>query len=199
MTTLTAASAATSGSNVDWQENARPLVGLGIVVMVLGALALLVPVVSTIAIAIIVGALILVMGLAECFLAFRARSTGPALFMMALGVLGVLTGVIMLFDPLLAAASLTLVLAAYFLVHAGVQLVWAFQHRRQRGWAWAALDGVASLALAIILWVQWPVSGLWALGLLAGIKMIFTGATMVGLGTASRRRARTTRRAGPTA
>lgn len=167
------------------EEVGRPLVGLGIAIMVLGILAMLAPLAAGLALAVVVGILFVLAGLAECWTGLRRETRGHALLGTALGALAILAGVLMIADPVRALASLTFVLAAYFFVRGAFQLMW-LARGRERGWGWTLMDGIASILLAVIVWAQWPLSGLWSVGILAGVKMLFTGAAMVGLGQASR-------------
>jgi uncharacterized membrane protein HdeD (DUF308 family) len=180
------------------QEGVRPLVGLGVLVAALGVLAILAPLVAGLAIAVLVGTLLVLAGLAECYVGLQKESRARMLLDLALGVLAVLAGVVMLANPLVALASLTLLLAAYFFVRGAFELGW-LARERDRGWGWTLMDGIASIALAVLVWAQWPVSGAWTVGLLAGVKMLLTGATMVGLGQAARHAMTGPRQAGPAA
>ena len=93
----------------------------------------------------------------------------------------------MLARPGMALATLTLVLAAFFFVDGIFQIVWAFRLRPIKGWGWTLLSGVVALALGIMIWRQFPVSGIWAVGTLAGINLIFGGSSIVAIcGTARR-------------
>jgi uncharacterized membrane protein HdeD (DUF308 family) len=154
--------------------------------MILGVLALLAPLVAGIAIAVLVGVLLIVGGVAECVLGLRTRHGKQAVFTILLGALGIVTGIVMVAFPALALVSLTLLVAAYFLAHGVLQIAWAFRLRPADGWVWSLVSGIASLVLAVVIGVQWPFSGLWTIGLLAGVKMLFTGATLIALGQANR-------------
>ena len=88
--------------------------------------------------------------------------------------------------PGMALATLTLVLAAYFFVDGIFEIVWAFRLRPIKGWGWALFSGVVALALGIMIWRQFPVSGMWAVGTLAGIHMIFGGSSVTSVCSAAR-------------
>jgi uncharacterized membrane protein HdeD (DUF308 family) len=167
--------------------------------MILGLLAIVAPFIAGIAVAVATGILVIVAGLAQCYLGLGSKERKATFLGLALGALAILAGIVMLADPLLALVSLTIVLAAYFLVHGAVQIGWLLSRERPRGWGWTLMDAIASIALAAIIWLQWPVSGLWTVGLLAGVKLLFTGAAMIGIGRAARAMTATARRAGPAA
>ena len=96
--------------------------------------------------------------------------------------LAILCGVVMLARPMLGLASLTMVLAIYFLVDGVFEIIAAFKIRGERGWFWLILGGIVSLVLAYFIWREWPVSGTWAVGILVGIRLIFAGWSMIALG-----------------
>ena len=52
------------------------------------------------------------------------------------------------------------------------------------GWGWLLFDGILSTVLGFMLWIQFPSSALWALGILAGISILISGWTMTMLGVA---------------
>ena len=108
-------------------------------------------------------------------------SFGHGLLVFLLGLLSIVVGGYMVSRPGMALATLTLVLAIYFAVDGVFQVVWAFRLRPIKGWGWALFSGVVSLALGIMIWRQFPVSGMWAVGTLAGIQMIFGGSSVVSL------------------
>lgn len=83
-------------------------------------------------------------------------------------------------------ATLTLVLAAYLFVDGVFEIIWAFRLRPIKGWGWALSSGIASLVPGIMIWRQFPVSGMWAVGTLAGFHMIFAGSSLASLSRAAR-------------
>ena len=88
--------------------------------------------------------------------------------------------------PGAALVTLTLFLAAYFVVDGIFEIIEAFDLKPIQGWGWMLFGGIVSILLGIMIWRQWPVSGAWAIGILFGIKLIFAGWAMVGIGTAGR-------------
>jgi uncharacterized membrane protein HdeD (DUF308 family) len=66
------------------------------------------------------------------------------------------------------------------------EIIWAFRLRPIKGWGWTLFSGIASLVLGILIWRQFPVSGMWAVGTLAGIHMIFAGSSIASLCRAAR-------------
>jgi len=85
-----------------------------------------------------------------------------------------------------ALATLTLVLAAYFVVDGIFEIIEAFDLKPIKGWVWMLFGGIVSILLGFMIWREWPFSGAWAVGILVGIKLIFAGWAMVGIGAAGR-------------
>jgi uncharacterized membrane protein HdeD (DUF308 family) len=159
---------------------------VGILVVVAGILALLSPLVAGLAIAIAVGVLLIASGVSRLFLAFRMGSFGHGLMVFLLGALAIVIGGYMISRPGMALGTLTLVLAVYFAVDGVFQVLWAFRLRPIKGWGWALFSGIVSLALGVMIWRQFPVSGVWAVGTLAGIQMVFGGSSVASLCAAAR-------------
>jgi uncharacterized membrane protein HdeD (DUF308 family) len=161
-------------------------IAVGIIAIVAGVAALLSPLVAGLSIAIAVGVLIVASGLSRLFLAFKMGSFGHGLLVFLLGLLSIVVGGYMVSRPGMALATLTLVLAVYFAVDGVFQIIWSFRLRPIKGWGWSLFSGVVSLALGIMIWRQFPVSGMWAVGTLAGIHMIFGGSSIASICGAAR-------------
>lgn len=158
----------------------------GIVLLVLGVLAMLAPLVAGTAVALLVGVVVLAAGIARLGFAFRAGSLGRGLLAGLLGALTLACGVLMIAHPLLGLAFLTLLLAAYFVVSGVFEVVYAFRLRPLEGWVWMLVGGVVSVLLGAMIQAQWPVSGVWAVGLLVGIHLVFAGIELMTLSGAAR-------------
>jgi uncharacterized membrane protein HdeD (DUF308 family) len=159
---------------------------VGILTVIVGFLALVAPLVAGLSIAIAVGVLLLVAGVSRLFLAFRMGSFGHGLLVFVIGLLSIVAGGYMLSRPGMALATLTLFLAAYFLVEGVFEIIWAVRLRPIKGWGWTLFSGIVALALGIMIWRQFPVSGVWAVGTLVGISMIFGGASLASVCGAAR-------------
>lgn len=159
----------------------------GIVMIVLGALAVLIPTVATLAVEILVGSLFLAAGLVRLFTLSRCRTVPGFWWSAIIAVLAVLLGVVLLAQPAKGALTLTMVLAAFFVVEGIVSIVVAFQiHRPMRTWVWTLFSGVIDLVLAYLIWRGWPGSAAWAIGLLVGINLFFVGLSLVMTAIAAR-------------
>lgn len=168
------------------EKHAGALRWLGIAMLVLGALAILAPLAAGVAIAALVGVLVLASGVVRLAFAFRAGSLGRGILAGLLGALGVACGVLMLAHPILGLAFLTLLLAAYFVVNGVFEIAYALRLRPVKGWGWMLFSGIASLVLGALIQFQWPLSGAWAVGVLVGIQLWFGGSTLLALAGAAR-------------
>jgi uncharacterized membrane protein HdeD (DUF308 family) len=168
------------------RRNAGWLIFLGVSLMLLGLLSIAAPLVTGIAIAYVVGFFILCSGITRILFAFRAHQWGLGILAFVLGALGIVAGLLTIAHPALGLSFLTLLLAAYLCVTGITESMLAFRLRPHRGWGWALASGLAALVLGAMIWGQWPVSGSWAIGLLVGINILFTGSSLMGLGMAAR-------------
>jgi uncharacterized membrane protein HdeD (DUF308 family) len=159
---------------------------LGIVTVVLGILAMMAPMVTGVAVAFMVGILLIGGGIMRTIFAFKCKSWGAGILVFLLGILMLLVGLYMIARPGAALATLTLFLAAYFAVDGILEIVHAFDLKPIQGWGWTLFGGIVSILLGVMIWRQWPLSGAYAIGILVGIKLIFAGWAMAGIGAAAR-------------
>jgi len=164
-------------------------IAVGIVTVVAGLAAIMSPLVAGLSVAIAVGVLLIVSGVSRLFLAFKMGSFGHGLLVFALGLFSIVIGGYMVSRPGMALATLTLVLAVYFAVDGVFHITWAFRLRPIKGWGWSLLSGIVSLALGIMIWRQFPISGIWAVGTLAGIHLLFGGSSLASVCNSARRAA----------
>ena len=165
------------------------LIVLGIGMVILGILAMGAPLITGVAVGLLVGVLIIAGGLAQAVYALKAKSWGSGIAGVVLGALSVVCGILMLGHPLFGLAFLTLVLAAYFIFDGIFEVVFAFKLKPLTGWGWTLVSGIVSLLLGILIWGQWPLSGVWAVGFLVGVNILFSGWSMIALGMAAPRTA----------
>jgi uncharacterized membrane protein HdeD (DUF308 family) len=149
--------------------------------------ALLSPLVAGLSITVMVGVLLVIGGVGQCLLAFKAGAFGRALLIFIWGVLMLIAGSYMMSQPVAGLASITLMLVAYLVVAGVCELVVAMQLRPADGWGWTLFNGIVTLLLGLMLWRQFPLSGAWAVGILFGIKMLFSGMALVIIGRSVKR------------
>jgi uncharacterized membrane protein HdeD (DUF308 family) len=158
---------------------------LGIVLIVLGVVAMGSVFVMTIASVFFFGWILIVGGVMEVVHAFWHKRWGGFFLDLLTGILYVVAGWMMVTNPQESAILLTL-LIAMFLVFQGVFRIVAALAARYPHRGWVLLDGIVSLLLGILIWRRWPVSALWVIGLFVGIEMLLNGWSLVMLSLAGR-------------
>jgi uncharacterized membrane protein HdeD (DUF308 family) len=166
----------------------RPSISLAILLIICGMAALALPIITSWSVVLVIAWLIIVSGVVQLVHVIRSRETGNNLWKLVVAVLYLVVGIYLLFHPLLGAAALTLMLAAFFVVEGATDLVTYFRVRKAPGAGWIFFDGVVTLILGVLIWRHWPSSALWVMGALVGISMISTGVTRLMIGLAARRR-----------
>lgn len=162
------------------------VVGLGFLTVLLGLFAMGSPAVAGAATSIFVGSFILIGGIFELIHAFQGNGWKAGILAFLGGALSIFCGVFMLARPLHAVVALTLVLAIFFVVDGIGRIVMSFKLKPESGWGVILFSGIITTILGFMIWRQWPVSGLWAIGLLVGIRILFAGISMITLGSVVR-------------
>jgi uncharacterized membrane protein HdeD (DUF308 family) len=155
----------------------------GIILVILGLIAIVVPPIATIAVTILIGWLFLISGIAGLITTFGARHAPGFWWSLLSAVLGVAAGAVLLLWPLSGAITLTLLLIAFFIIEGVLSIMYAIEHKRELTgqWAWMLVSGIIDLVLAAMIWAGLPSTAAWALGLLVGINMLFGGSAMIAM------------------
>lgn len=153
---------------------------IGIAHVLLGILAVAAPFASGLAVAIVVGVFVLIAGVIQGFVAYQEKSWGKGL----IAVLYVVAGVLLLMRPMLTLATLTLFVAAWFLALGVWRLLAGI--RFEDGRWWNIFGAVVAIALGVMLMAKWPLSSTYAIGVLVGIEILFSGIMMLTVGSAMR-------------
>jgi uncharacterized membrane protein HdeD (DUF308 family) len=155
----------------------------GIILVVLGLAAILIPPIASLAVAIIVGWLFLISGVVGLVMTFWLRHAPGFWWSLVSALLGIAAGVVLLGWPVSGLLSLTLVLIVYFVFEGIASIMFALDHRRELTgrWGWMLTSGIVDLVLAIIIWAGFPGTAAWAIGLLVGINMLMGGTSMIAI------------------
>jgi len=155
----------------------------GLVLLALGAIAIVIPPLATIAATILFGWLFLVSGVIGLITSFMMRQAPGFWWSLISAVLGVVVGVWLLAQPVSGAISLTLLLIAFFIVEGVVTIMFALDHKRELSgrWGWMLVSGIVDLVLAAIILSGLPGTAAWAIGLLVGINMVFGGTALIAM------------------
>ncbi len=158
------------------------LISLGILNIIFGFVALGSPLMAGAAITLLIGIMLTLSGVFELVYAFSKSGWKAELFTFVAGIISILCGGFIMAKPLAALLTITLVLSIYFVVSGITQIMASF--KAQSGKGMLIFSGAASLILGLMIWRQWPVSGVWAVGIMVGIKILFTGWGMLFMGMA---------------
>jgi uncharacterized membrane protein HdeD (DUF308 family) len=162
------------------------LLALGILMIILGVFAIGAPAVATVAVQLALGWILMIGGIAQGIHAFMVKGWGGFLLELLSAALYLVVGILLLVNPVEGALALTIVLAVFLIVEGIFKLIMAFRVRDHRGWGWLLASGILSLILGVLIWAEWPASGVWVIGLLVGIQLLFTGWSLVMLALAAR-------------
>ena len=160
----------------------------GIILVILGIAAIIVPVIATLAFTIVIGWLFLISGIVGLFTTFYMRGAPGFWWSLISAVIAIAAGVVLLYRPITGTLSLTFVLIAFFVIEGIVTIMYAIDHRTQLSgrWGWMLASGIVDLILAGIIFAGLPGTAAWALGLLVGINMVFGGTAMIGMALAAK-------------
>jgi uncharacterized membrane protein HdeD (DUF308 family) len=155
----------------------------GIVLVVLGILAILIPMAASIAVTIILGWLFLVSGVVGLVTTFWARHAPGFWWALVSAVLATAAGIVLLLWPVSGVVSLTLLLIVFFIIEGVASIMYAFEHKKDLSsrWVWMLVSGIIDLILAALIWTGLPGTAAWALGLLVGINMLFGGTSLIAM------------------
>jgi uncharacterized membrane protein HdeD (DUF308 family) len=165
----------------------------GIVLVLLGAAAIVIPPIATLAIELIVGWLFLISGIVGLVMTFVMRQAPGFWWSLFSAILAIAAGVVLLGWPASGVVSLTLLLIVFFIMEGVATIMYALDHKRELSgrWGFVLASGIVDLVLAAIIFAGLPGTAAWAIGLLVGINMLFGGAALIGLALHARRVATT--------
>lgn len=160
---------------------------LGIVLIVAGLAAIAFPLLSTIATKIVLGWLFLIGGVMMILHAFNAPAWQGFLWSLLIGILYAVAGGYLAFFPLTGLLTLAILLAMLFIAEGAFEVIMALRVRPHEGWGFLLLSGIAALLVGVLIAMDLPGSAVWALGLLVGINLLFSGWSYIFLAMAGRR------------
>ena len=172
----------------------------GVILVLLGVLAIVVPPLATLAVTVVIGWLFLISGVVGLVTTLWAKGAPGLWWSLVSAIIGIVAGVILLAWPLSGTISLTLVLIAFFIMEGIASIMYGIEHRKEASImygiehrkeassrsGWIIASGVIDLILAAIIFSGLPGSAAWTLGLLVGINMVFGGAALIAMALAAR-------------
>jgi uncharacterized membrane protein HdeD (DUF308 family) len=162
-------------------ENWKWFVFQGVVMLILGCLAVAEPVIASVAVDIYIGWLFMFSGVLGLVAMFSARDASAFLWMLLTSALSLAVGIMLIWKPAEGTVSLTLVLTAFFIAEGAFQIAASLSYRDivPESWGWLLASGISDLVLAGLIIFYWPASASWTLGLIVGINLITTGLAIV--------------------
>ena len=170
----------------EFRRNANWFLALGIILIILGTVALGRSIFVTLASMVFLGWLLVIGGVIEAMQAFWQRQWGGFFLHLLGGVLYVIVGLMVVVNPQVGALALTLLMALFFLIAGAFRIIGSLTMRFPE-WRWVLLNGIVTFLLGLLIWKQWPSSAFWVIGLFIGIDLIFTGWSWVMLSLTARR------------
>ena len=161
----------------------------GVLLIIFGMFAIGSPFLAAVAVNAVIAWLIVFAGVIHLVLAFHAHGAGSLIWKLLVGLAYIFAGVYLIMHPALGVVSLTLLLASLFLIEGILNIVLFFRMRAVGGSTWVLVDGIITLLLGLMIYLQWPSSSGWAIGTLVGVSMIISGVTRVMLSLTVRKAA----------
>ncbi|HEY2474185.1 MAG TPA: DUF308 domain-containing protein [Candidatus Cybelea sp.] len=152
---------------------------LGLLLVATGVYAIINGSAATIASVVVLGAVLFFAGVAQVAAAFFARGAGHVFLLLLVGAADIIVGMMLFEHPGAGALTVTLLLAALF-VFSGMYRFFAALWLQFPNYGWVALSALVSVAVGVLLWLQWPTSAMWFIGFVVGVNFIVAGLTWAG-------------------
>lgn len=159
---------------------------IGVLLLLAGVAAIAFPAFSTLTAEIWIAWILVFSGVSKLVYAIQSRAEAGFIWKLLLSLLYVGTGLLLLANPLQGVLTLTLTLGIFLLFEGIFEIAFAFQVRPQTGWGWLLGNGITTLVLGGLIWAQWPFNGPFAIGLLLGISLLFSGVSRLSLALSNR-------------
>ncbi|TWI05391.1 HdeD family acid-resistance protein [Aerolutibacter ruishenii] len=169
-----------TGTGTGW------LLAWGVLLIIAGVLAVMMPAFAALATAMMLGWLLVLGGIFGIVHAVQTRALEGFGWRLTSGILILLLGILVLVMPMAAVASLALLVGSFLLAGGIVGCVFAFRLKPMKGWGWVLFDGLVSIVLAVLIMIGWPQSSVAFIGLLTGFSLISNGVARIMLRNALR-------------
>lgn len=162
----------------------------GFLTILIGLFAIASPLASGLAVTLVIGITLVAAGVSMLVFAFRAHSLGKILLKLLFAGLTIVAGILVLSEPGIALAKLTLIVGAFFVVDGFFGFIVAWNMKPAPGWGWMTVNAFVTMALGVMILKGWPEASLFVIGILVGIRLVFAGITMLTMGSAGRQLAK---------
>lgn len=161
---------------------------VGVILIVLGCLALGYQFIATVFSVYFIGSLLLIAGIVQAIHSFSIKGFGQTTLWAVMGILYIFIGLMSFFQPIAISSALTLVISFLLIMSGFTQIFAAFNNRNLPNWGWVLTSGIITLILGLIIISGWPYDSLWVLGMFLGIDLVFQGWAYVAIGFALKNR-----------
>ena len=169
------------------KRNCGWMLALGIVMVALGMMGLGMVGAMTVLSVLYFGFMLLFGSGIQLVQAFQADGWSGRIWQIVIALLYLGAGIVVISDPVLASATLTLALACCFVAVGVVRIIMALRLRGGQGWVWTLIAGIAAIVLGVMILNRWPVDSLWVIGVLVSIELIFAGWSQIAIAVAARK------------
>lgn len=163
----------------DLRHNWGWLLGIGILFLVLGCIGLGMVVGLTLVSMYFFGALLVISGMTHIIDVFKYKDWKGIIGEALIAVLYIAGACVVFYDPFLASTLITAILAGVLIIIGVTRIIMAMALRHSKAWSWLMLAGITAIILGVLIIMQWPVSGLWVIGMFIAIEMIMNGWTYI--------------------
>ncbi|MCA1242412.1 HdeD family acid-resistance protein [Stappia stellulata] len=160
---------------------------LGIALLIGGFAMITVPLASSIAVTLVIAIVFAIGGVLQIWHAFSVKNWSGFLWDILTGIIALVGGAAVYFNPVIGTFALTLVVAVILLAQGVTQILLGFKVRPHDGWGWLAGAGVLSIVAGLCIWFEFPTSALWALGLFGGVAVLMNGWSYIAIALIARK------------
>jgi uncharacterized membrane protein HdeD (DUF308 family) len=162
-------------------------IGLGVLMVIAGIIAISLPLATGIFAALWIGFILLPVGIAKLIYAWQTRDMGGFILKVLIALAYVVAGLVLVINPLEGVVALTLVLAVFLLTEGILDILLAFGMRSSSSnWGWVLANAIVTLIFGLMIWLEWPISAAWVIGTLLGFSIMFSGLSRIMLSIAAR-------------
>ena len=163
------------------QVNWKIILLEGVVLTILGLVALLQPFVMAVSLEFFLGSLLIIVGLVQGFRALTHLKEESSVPLLIGAGFALVAGILLLAYPLTGVITLTLLLTVFFFVDGIAKIINSWQYRPLKGWGWLLFSGIVSVALAVLITMGLPTSAVWVIGIYLGVYFLFVGFSLITL------------------
>jgi len=163
------------------QKNRKFFIFEGILFIVLGILAIALPGIFTLGFEQLIGCLFLISGVVQGYRSFTMFGNKGWFISTLISALYIFIGILLLIYPIPGILTLTVLLTAFFLLDGIAKIVFASELLDLPNKGWLIVSGVLSLGMALLIWLGWPSTALWVIGLLIGVNLLFFGISLLSI------------------